>query len=261
MSYCYEDREKIKLTNHINNSGIKSKNYTFGNNNSTQKEYINKKINSILNNSTNNENKKTNNNIQYDSLNSSDNKNSNENLLNYNYDNVEENNFLMNNTEGKTNEEIISALIKENNELRNDMKKLYFLTRENKNSLLNRIQLLKDENYKIKAEKNNLEYQLLMEKNKNNELEADNEKLIDDHKVVKDKYLNEIRELNCQLNNYKLNLDKITLEYDQLLSDYHFLKKQQIFQMPLPVSQSRNNIQENEKKIAEDNKLNNKEII
>ena len=33
------------------------------------------------------------------------------------------------------------------------MKKLYFLTRENKDSLLNHIQLLKDENYKIKSEK------------------------------------------------------------------------------------------------------------
>ena len=32
------------------------------------------------------------------------------------------------------------------------MKKLYFLTRENKDSLLNHIQLLKNENYNIKSE-------------------------------------------------------------------------------------------------------------
>lgn len=259
MSYFYEGREKIKLTNPTNNSITKSKNYTFGNNNSTQKEYLNRKINSMLNYSTknNDNNKKTNDNIQYDSLNSSNNKNNNENFLNYNYDNIDENNYLINNTEGKTKEEIISELIKENNELRNDMKKLYFLTRENKNSLLKHIQLLKDENNKIKAEKNNLEYQLLMEKNKNNELETDNEQLIDDHKVIKDKYLNEIRELNCQLNNYKLKLDKINLEYDQLLSDYHFLKKQQIFQVPTPSPRLRNNIQENEGKVDNDNRLSN----
>ena len=36
------------------------------------------------------------------------------------------------------------------------MKKLYFLTRENKDSLLNHIQLLKDGNYNIKSEKKNI---------------------------------------------------------------------------------------------------------
>ena len=64
-----------------------------------------------------------------------------------------------------------------------------------------------------------------MNNNKNSELETDNEQLICDHKVIKDKYLNEIKELNCKLNSYKLKLDKINLGFNQLSLGYRFLKK------------------------------------
>ena len=64
-----------------------------------------------------------------------------------------------------------------------------------------------------------------MENNKNSELETDNEQLNRDHKVIKDKYLNEIMKLNYQLNCYKLKLDKINLGFNQLSLGYRFLKK------------------------------------
>ena len=148
-------------------------------------------------------------------------------MLNYNYelDDDENNNIDYNN---KTPEEIIKQLKAENSELKNDMKKLYFLTQENKNNLLEHIQYLKTENYKLKNDKKNLEYKLLVCEGKNLELNADKEKEANENKIIQQKYLNEIKELNCQLNNYKIKLNNLSLNYDQLLNDFHYINNEKI---------------------------------
>ena len=152
---------------------------------------------------------------------------SNNNILNYNYelnddinDNIDYNN--------KTSEEIIKELKDENKELKNDMKKLYFLTQENKNNLLEHIQYLKPENFNLKNDKKNLEYKLLVSEGKNSELIADKEKEANENKILQQKYLNEIKELNCQLNNYKIKLNNLSFNYDQLLNDFHYINKEKI---------------------------------
>ena len=127
------------------------------------------------------------------------------------------------------------------------MKKLYFLTQENKNNLIEHIKILKDENYRLKNEKKELEYRLLINEGKNSELKADNEKYINENKIIQQRYLNEIKELNCQLNNYKIKLNSLTLNYDQLLNDFHYIKKEKIFKMSEPIYTvpSQNKIGEN----------------
>ena len=152
---------------------------------------------------------------------------SNNNILNYNYE-IENDINDNNNYNNKASEEIIKELKEENAELKNDMKKLYFLTQENKNNLLEHIQFLKAENFKLKNDKKNLEYKLLVSEGKNTELIADKEKEANDNKIIQQKYLNEIKELNCQLNNYKIKLNNLNLNYDQLLNDFHYINKEKI---------------------------------
>ena len=199
--------KKIDEKNRINNINIES-----------QDELINiKNANSVkIDENINNINKKNN-------LNSCD----SNIMLNYNYevDDDENNNIDYNN---KTPEEIIKQLKAENSELKNDMKKLYFLTQENKNNLLEHIQYLKTENYKLKNDKKNLEYKLLVSEGKNLELIADKEKEANENKIIQQKYLNEIKELNCQLNNYKIKLNNLSLNYDQLLNDFHYINNEKI---------------------------------
>ena len=199
--------KKIDEKNRINNINIES-----------QDELINiKNANSVkIDENINNINKKNN-------LNSCD----SNIMLNYNYevDDDENNNIDYNN---KTPEEIIKQLKAENSELKSDMKKLYFLTQENKNNLLEHIQYLKTENYKLKNDKKNLEYKLLVSEGKNLELNADKEKEANENKIIQQKYLNEIKELNCQLNNYKIKLNNLSLNYDQLLNDFHYINNEKI---------------------------------
>ena len=111
------------------------------------------------------------------------------------------------------------------------MKKLYFLTQENKNNLLEQIQKLKDENFKLKNETKNLEYKLLIIEGKNAELLLDKEKEEKENKIIQQKYLNEIKELNCQLNNYKIKLNNLNLNYEQLLNDFHYIQNDKIYKI------------------------------
>ena len=202
--------KKIDEKNKINNINIDSQDDLINIKNANSVK-IDENINNI-----NNINKKNN-------LNSCD----SNIMLNYNYevDDDENNNIDYNN---KTPEEIIKQLKAENSELKNDMKKLYFLTQENKNNLLEHIQFLKTENYKLKNDKKNLEYKLLVSEGKNLELNADKEKEANENKIIQQKYLNEIKELNCQLNNYKIKLNNLSLNYDQLLNDFHYINNEKI---------------------------------
>jgi len=200
-----QDDSQIIKSNQNNNSSIQFKNY---------KEL----------NSNNIEEKNDNNNNEDENINSND-----SNVLNYNYletDKIENGDDEDEVGPGsKSLEDIIHELKAENKELRNDMKKLYFLTQENKNNLIEHIKMLKNENFILKKEKNDLEYCLLSKERKINELTADNEKLVNDNKKNELKYLDEIKELNCQLNNYKLQLNKLKLDYDQLSNDFNYFKK------------------------------------
>ena len=175
----------------------------------------------------------------YDNTKRSDNiKNNNydpndSNVLNYNYleterINLEEDDIYNNIDNNKSLEEIINKLKEENKELKNDMKKLYFLTQENKNNLLEHIQILKEENFKLKNEKKNLEYKLLISESKNSELIVDKEKEENENKIIQQRYLNEIKELNCQLNNYKIKLNNLKFNYEQLLNDFQYVQKDKI---------------------------------
>ena len=155
------------------------------------------------------------------------------NVLNYNYleterINLDEDDIYNNIDNNKSLEEIINKLKEENKELKNDMKKLYFLTQENKNSLLEHIQILKEENFKLKNEKKNLEYKLLISESKNSELIVDKEKEENENKIIQQRYLNEIKELNCQLNNYKIKLNNLKFNYEQLLNDFQYVQKDKI---------------------------------
>ena len=47
---------------------------------------------------------------------------------------------------------------------------------------------------------------------------------------MKEKYDNEIKELNCQLNNYKAKLNYLNLEYQNLLENFHKFKQESIIQ-------------------------------
>ena len=197
----------------------------------------------IENNDKEYDNNITNDNYNLNSINSKE--------LYYNYLESEknQNDEIEDETYSKPLEEIIHDLKAENNELRNDMKKLYFLTQENKNNLMEHIQLLKNENFKLKNEKKDLEYKLLVKESINNELKADNEKYVNENKIIQQRYLNEIKELNCQLTNYKIKLNNLTLNYDQLLNDFHYIKKEKIFQMSEPdysySNQKKSNTDEN----------------
>ena len=175
----------------------------------------------------------------YDNTKRSDNiKNNNydpndSNVLNYNYleterINLEEDDIYNNIDNNKSLEEIINKLKEENKELKDDMKKLYFLTQENNNNLLEHIQILKEENFKLKNDKKNLEYKLLITESKNSELVADKEKEENENKIIQQRYLNEIKELNCQLNNYKIKLNNLKFNYEQLLNDFQYVQKDKI---------------------------------
>ena len=160
------------------------------------------------------------------------------NVLNYNYldserinseeEDIYNKSNINNFTNNKSLEEIINKLKEENKELKNDMKRLYFLTEENKNNLMEHIQILKSENYKLKNEKKNLEYKLLMIESKNAELILDKEKDDNENKIIQQRYLNEIKELHCQLTNYKIKLNNIKLNYDQLVNDVHYIQNDKI---------------------------------
>ena len=84
--------------------------------------------------------------------------------LNYNYlDNAENQKNIPNYYEEPEN--IIKQLQKENNELKSDIKNLFFYTDQNKNELQANIAKLSEENYKIKKENFELKNKILLQEN------------------------------------------------------------------------------------------------
>ena len=115
------------------------------------------------------------------------------NSLNYNYldnKNLPDKNLF------ESKDEEIQKLLKENNELKFDMKQLFFFTDQNKNELEIKIKELSNENFKLKLEINDLKNKLILQGNILTNTEVDKHEIINEKKIMKDKYDNEIRELN-----------------------------------------------------------------
>ena len=73
-----------------------------------------------------------------------------------------------------------------------------------------------------------MEYKLLIIESKNAELILDKEKDDNENKIIQQRYLNEIKELHCQLTNYKIKLNNLKLNYDQLVNDVHYIQNDKI---------------------------------
>ena len=149
------------------------------------------------------------------------------NFLNYNYlDNKI--NQLPNKDDSKDEE--IYKLLKENRELKIDMKKLFYLTDQNKNELEMKIKELIEENFNLKQEIHELKNKLILQTNILTNTEVCKHEIINEKQIMKEKYDNEIKELNCQLNNYKAKLNYLNLEYQNLLENFHKFKQESIIQ-------------------------------
>ena len=178
------------------------------------------------------------------------------NILNYNYlDN--QNNQVPDRDINDYKEKEIELLLKENRELKVDIKKLFFFTDQNKNKLEIKIKELSDENFKLKQEINELKNKLILQENILTNSEVDKHEIINEKKIMKDRYDNEIKELNCQLNNYKSKLNYLNFEYQNLLENFHKLKQESIFYESRRRNPYVNKIYEEKKQYSIDNTRNN----
>ena len=112
------------------------------------------------------------------------------NFLNYNYlDNKI--NQLPNKDDSKDEE--IYKLLKENRELKIDMKKLFYLTDQNKNELEMKIKELIEENFNLKQEIHELKNKLILQTNILTNTEVCKHEIINEKQIMKEKYYNEIK--------------------------------------------------------------------
>ena len=155
------------------------------------------------------------------------------------------------------NEEI-QKLLNENQELKNDLNQLFFFTDQNKNQLEFKIKELLDENFNLKQQINELKSKILLQQNILSNSEIDKNEIINEKKVMQDKYENEISELNTQLNNYKLKISSLNFEYQNLLENFHKLKQDLIFQN---ISQKNNLLEEENKQSTIEEVRNLKECL
>ena len=155
------------------------------------------------------------------------------------------------------NEEI-QKLLNENQELKNDLNQLFFFTDQNKTQLEFKIKELLDENFNLKQQINELKSKILLQQNILSNSEIDKNEIINEKKVMQDKYENEISELNTQLNNYKLKISSLNFEYQNLLENFHKLKQDLIFQN---ISQKNNLLEEENKQSTIEEVRNLKECL
>ena len=155
------------------------------------------------------------------------------------------------------NEEI-QKLLNENQELKNDLNQLFFFTDQNKTQLEFKIKELLDENFNLKQQINELKSKILLQQNILSNSEIDKNEIINEKKIMQDKYENEISELNTQLNNYKLKISSLNIEYQNLLENFHKLKQDLIFQN---ISQKNNLIEKENKQSTIEEVRNLKECL
>ena len=186
-------------------------------------DYIQRNSLNVQNNSNTNQNNRKNEN------NNKNDENILFNFLNYNYlDN--KNNQLPDKDLFDNKEEAIYKLLKENSELKFDIKKVLFFTERNENDLVMKIKELSEENINLKKKIHELKNKLILQTNILTNTEVDKHQIINEKQIMKEKYDNEIKELNCQLNNYKAKLNYLNLEYQNLLENFHKFKQESIIQ-------------------------------
>ena len=186
-------------------------------------DYIQRNSLNVYNHSNINLNNRTNDN------NNKNDENKLSNLLNYNYlDN--KNNQLPDKDLFDCKEEEIYKLLKENRELKFDMKQSLYFSEKNINELKMKIKELSEENFNLKQEIHELKNKLILQTNILSNTEVDKHEIINEKQIMKEKYDNDIKELNCQLNNYKTKLNYLNLEYQNLLENFHKFKQESIIQ-------------------------------
>ena len=145
----------------------------------------------------------------------------NSNFISYNY--IDSNgNFLERETKEYKFEEIYN-LIKENIEIKSDLKQLFYLTDQNKIELEKTIKELSEENLNLKNKLNELNERIIFQQNIISSSEENKIKIEKEKYMIKEKYENDIRELKNQLNIYQTQLNDLNLNYQNLLNDYNKL--------------------------------------
>ena len=186
-------------------------------------DYIQRNSLNVYNHSNINLNNRTNDN------NNKNDENKLSNLLNYNYLDSK-NNQLPDKDLFDCKEEEIYKLLKENRELKFDMKQSLYFSEKNINELKMKIKELSEENFNLKQEIYELKNKLILQTNILSNTEVDKHEIINEKQIMKEKYDNDIKELNCQLNNYKTKLNYLNLEYQNLLENFHKFKQESIIQ-------------------------------
>ena len=150
-------------------------------------DYIQRNSLNVQNNSNTNQNNRKNEN------NNKNDENILFNFLNYNYlDN--KNNQLPDKDLFDNKEEAIYKLLKENSELKFDIKKVLFFTERNENDLVMKIKELSEENINLKQEIHELKNKLILQTNILTNTEVDKHQIINEKQIMKEKYDNEIKE-------------------------------------------------------------------
>ena len=154
--------------------------------------------------------------------------NSNNFLNNINTNNNNNNNEI--NYDSNNPYETIKKLENKNNELTFDIQRLIYLTDQNKGELLNTIKKMKLEKNDLINKIHTLTSKLIEKDNIIEKINIEKNEIINNNLILKNKYENEIKTLNCEMNNYKLKLNYITLEYQNILENFHKLKQEVIFE-------------------------------
>ena len=157
----------------------------------------------------------------------------------YNVDGYDvNNNNNGNNSEYVEDKEmVIFNLRKKNQDLQTDIKHLFKMTDQNKKELEKYLEKLSEDNFELKKQIFNLKNKIVLQDNIIKNLEVDKTHLEQETAIIKQKYQNEIIELNSQLNDYKSHLNSINFEYQNLLHNYHQLKEAVILEQIKPAVQ------------------------
>lgn len=125
--------------------------------------------------------------------------------------------------EGDNNHQLlILKLNRENNELKQDIQKLFHLSDSNKRELEMKLKQFSDENFQLKHQNTELKNQMILNENMINNSNTDKAEGIKEKQLLKANYENEIIELNKQLSEYKARLNKMTYEYQNLNDNYNY---------------------------------------
>ena len=129
--------------------------------------------------------------IRKNSIINQQNFNNNYNLENIRINDSNSHNFNYQLPDRDNNKEI-ELLIKENQELKNDLNQLFYLTDQNKNELEIKIKDLSEENCSLKQQINELKSKILFQQNILSNSELDKNEILNEKKIMQEKYEKEI---------------------------------------------------------------------